>query len=335
MKRLLGAFARGYPVLAAWQVTYACNFHCSFCSYWQDEVNFSPEARAREATLDDFRRGAEKLAALGSLLITLAGGEPLLRRDFPEIVGVLAERHFPMATTNGWLVTEQNAKAMWEAGLCGISVSLDHGDVAAHDAGRGMRGAGERARRAIQILSRTRTRPSQRVNLLCILTSRNLDEAEGLIRFAAENDASFMIQPYASIKNGNLAHLPAQPAARHLLELKTRHRNFLSTRGFLERFDEFYSRRGIEGCKAGRAFFNIDNFLNVQKCVEFRQEPVGNLRELDPQELLRRLRAEHERNTCKACWYNCRGEVETLYSIRGMLAALPAWLRHGAGWAVP
>ena len=328
VKRLFSAYLKGYPILVSWQVTYACNFHCSFCSYWKEEVNFSPEARAREASLADFRMGAEKLGELGSLIITLAGGEPLLRPDFPEIIASLAERHFPLATTNGWLVTEEKAKAMWEAGLQGISVSLDFNDTAAHDENRGMRGAGERARRAIQILSRARTRPGQRVNLMCVLNQRNLDEVEELIRFAAEHHASFMIQPYASIKNGNVTPVPEQPASRRLLELKKRYRNFLSTRNFLERFDRFYAERGIDGCRAGRAFFNIDGFLNVQKCVEFRQEPIGNLRELDPHEMVRRLREAHRRNACKACWYNCRGEVEGLYSLHGLAAAVPALLRH-------
>jgi MoaA/NifB/PqqE/SkfB family radical SAM enzyme len=327
VKRLFSAYLKGHPILVSWQVTYACNFHCSFCSYWKEEVNFSAEARAHEATLDDFRMAAGKLGALGSLLITLAGGEPLLRPDFPEIIAVLAERHFPMATTNGWLVTEENARAMWEAGLRGISVSLDFNDTAAHDDNRGMRGAGERARRAIQILSRMRTRSGQRVNLMCVLNQRNLDQVEELIRFAAENQASFMIQPYASIKNGNMMHVPDYPASQRLLQLKKRYGNFLSSRSFLERFDQFYVQRGIDGCQAGRAFFNIDNFLNVQKCVEFRQEPIGNLRNLDPQVMIHRLREEHERNTCKACWYNCRGEVEGLYSLRGLAAAVPAFLR--------
>jgi MoaA/NifB/PqqE/SkfB family radical SAM enzyme len=327
VKRLLAAYLKGYPVLVSWQVTYACNFHCSFCSYWKEEVNFSREKRAREATLDDFRMGAEKLGSLGSLLITLAGGEPLLRPDFPEIVAILAQRHFPMATTNGWLVTEEKAKALWQAGLQGISVSLDFNDVAVHDENRGQRGAGEQARRAIQILSRARTRPYQRVNLMCVLNQRNLEEVEELIRFAAQNRASFMIQPYASIKNGNLAPVPEHPVSRRLLELKKRYGNFLSSRGFLKRFDCFYAERGIDGCRAGQSFFNIDNFLNVQKCVEFRQQPIGNLRDLDPQEMILRLRGEHRRNVCKACWYNCRGEVEGLYSLRGLAAALPAFLR--------
>jgi MoaA/NifB/PqqE/SkfB family radical SAM enzyme len=107
-----------------------------------------------------------------------------------------------------------------------------------------------------------------------------------------------------------------------LLALKRRYRNFVSSRNFLSSFDRFYEGKGIAGCKAGRAFFNVDNFMNVQKCVEFRPEPVGNLRTLNAQEMVRLLRNEHWRNHCQACWYNCRGEIESLYTLGGVVGAL-------------
>jgi MoaA/NifB/PqqE/SkfB family radical SAM enzyme len=326
--RLLKAYLRGYPIWVSWQVTYACNFHCLGCQYWKEEVNFSREAREREASPDDFRVAAAKLSELGSLLINLAGGEPFLRQDLPEIVHSVAAQHFPMLTTNGWLVTEHNARALWDAGLWGISVSLDFSDPGAHDAQRGRRGAAERARRALQILSRTRTRPWQRVNLMCVLNHRNMGEVEDLIRFAAAENASFMIQPYTPMKNGNTELVPRQKSSAHLLALKRLYRNFLSNPCFLEKFDRFYEDHGIADCKAGQAFFNIDNYLNVQKCVEFREESIGNLREMSAREMLTRLNQEHRRNQCKACWYNCRGEIEVLYSATGLVRSLPTLMRQ-------
>lgn len=326
--QLVRAFLSGLPIGVSWQVTYACNFRCRGCSYWQDEVNFSVEARLREATLDDIRRAAQKLGELGSLIVSIGGGEPFLRRDLAQIVSAIGQQHIPLLTTNGSLVTEQRAKELWEAGLWGISVSLDFSDNRMHDEHRGKPGAAERGKRALQILSRTRTRSHQRVNVMCVLNGRNLGQLEDLIRFAAENDSHFMIQPYTSIKNGSRMLLPAYRAVPQLLALKRRYRNFLSNPQYLENFDRFYSQGGIGGCKAGRAFFNVDNYLNVQKCVEFRSEPVGNLRELIPEEMIHRLKDESRRNHCKACWYNCRGELEVLYSFRGLLASLPTLLRN-------
>ena len=65
--------------------------------------------------------------SLGVDKVRLTGGEPLLRKDFPELVRMLRdnERVNDLAlTTNGLLLATQ-AKALWEAGLSRITVSID------------------------------------------------------------------------------------------------------------------------------------------------------------------------------------------------------------------
>jgi sulfatase maturation enzyme AslB (radical SAM superfamily) len=81
---------------------------------------------------------------------------------------------------------------------------------------------------------------------------------------------------------------------------------------------------GVSGCRAGRAFFNVDHRGRVSKCLEFRgaADRVGELPADGADPLLPRLRAEHDRNDCQACWYASRAEVETLYTVRGFLAGL-------------
>lgn len=313
--RLISSYMNGYPVWCTWQVTYRCNFRCQFCCYWKEKP-------VNEATVAEFEAGSRELAKLGSLMINIAGGEPFLRQDMAEIVRALARYHFPFVTTNGWFITRERARQMWEAGLWGASVSIDYADAERHDRWRGIKGAWERAVRALKNFSEERTQSYQRVNVQCVLNHDNLEEIEPLIRLAAEHGAYFMCQPYAMIKTGNSEFVPQRKVSQHLLSLKARHRNFLSNPYFLMRFDEFF-RGGIGGCLAGRAFFNIDNFLNVSICVETRFLPVGRLLEVPIEELMRRLRLEQERNSCRACWYNCRGEIESLYSVGGLLSSLP------------
>lgn len=319
--RLFKAYCSGRPIWCSWQLTYVCNYRCTFCDYWKEEVNYSPAARQRESTPEDFRLAASKLGELGSLLISMAGGEPFMRPDLPEITSILAQQHIPLLTTNGSLVTDRSASELWEAGLWGASVSLDFNDETRHDSNRGVSGAAARARNALQILSRTRKRPYQRVNLLCVLDRHNLTEIEPLLRFAAANSATFMVQPYASIKHGRTGRMPLANVSSRLLALKKKYPNFVSSHAFLAGIDRF-TESGVPGCRAGRSFFNVDNFLNVQKCVEFREEPLGNLRNLSPHDLVTSLRDESRRNRCTACWYNCRGEIESLYHVRGLVSAL-------------
>jgi len=318
--RLMRAFLRGYPVWCTWQVTSRCNFRCDFCDYWRDRT--PPEEMM---PLEGFRDGAAKLAEFGSLFISLGGGEPLLRPDIVPIVNTLARWHQPFITTNGWLATREIADDLFRAGIWGVSVSLDSADAETHDRYRGRRGAFEHAIAALDAFSRARRYDWQRVNVMCTLTERNLHEIEPLLQLAARYRAYFMVQPYCPLKTGRGRPAPDRPVGEYLVSLWRRYGNFLNNPHFLSRFDEYFAG-GISGCLAGRAFFNIDAQGRIARCVEFSHRPIGRLEECTSKVLSARLRAEYRRNHCKACWYNCRGEMEMLYSPLSFLRSLPTYL---------
>ena len=108
-----------------------------------------------------------------------------------------------------------------------------------------------------------------------------------------------------------------------------RHRNVLSNPRYLALFDT-YLNGGVPDCRAGRAFFNIDSTGDIAICVERRDRPVANLYRDGPQTILNRLRAAAAGNRCTDCWYNCRGEVESLYRPYALLKSLPTlFFDHG------
>jgi sulfatase maturation enzyme AslB (radical SAM superfamily) len=81
---------------------------------------------------------------------------------------------------------------------------------------------------------------------------------------------------------------------------------------------------GVPGCLAGRAFFNVDHRGRVSKCVEFRgaADRLGAL-PADAASVIRpKLRAAHAANDCQSCWYASRVEIESLYTVRGLLGGL-------------
>ena len=315
--RLVRAYAARYPVWCAWQVTYRCNFRCRICSYWKE-----PHSAREERSVGEFERGARNLARCGSLLVNLAGGEPMLRDDLAGIVAALARWHFPLLTTNGWRVPADRARRLWQAGLWGVSVSIDYPDAARHDAQRGVRGAFREAVRAVETFRDTRTAPHQRVNVMAVLTADNQNDLEGVVALAQQLGANFMVQPYGVLKTGDKSHRPRPPVSARLLDLRRRYPAFLSNPYFLSRFDAALDG-GLPGCRAGRSTFNIDQQGLVAKCVEDRDRPVGSIIETPMPTLVERLRDRWRTNRCRACWYNCRGEVEALYTLRGAASALP------------
>jgi len=321
--RLVRAYLGGYPVWCAWQVTYRCNFRCRICSYWRE-----PHSAAEELAPHDFARGARNLARTGSMLINLAGGEPMLRLDLEAVVAALARWHFPLLTTNGWRIAPDRARRLWDAGLLGASVSIDFPDADRHDAQRGVRGAWREAVRAVETFRDTRTADDQRVNIMAVLTAGNQDAFAGVVDLARDLGVNVMVQPYGILKTGDPSYRPRPPVSASLLALRRRYRGFLSNPYFLGRFDEALDG-GVPGCRAGRATFNIDQEGMVAKCVEDRAHPIGSVLETPMPTLVARLRRRWRANRCRACWYNCRGEVEALYSLRGLASALPLLVAKG------
>ena len=319
--RLFRAWTSRHPIWCSWQVTYRCNFRCRFCQYWHD-----PLGLADEPTVADFETGSRKLASYGTLMVSLAGGEPLLRTDLSDIVHAVGRYHFPFITTNGWFVTPPVAGELMQAGLWGASVSIDYARPARHDEQRGMDGAWDQAWRAVEMLAEARVAEHQRINVIAVLLDDNIDELGDIAAMAAARGAFFMVQPYGHLKTGSRAYQHNNGlVSPRLLALHAQHRNVLSNPRYLALFDTFLNG-GVPDCRAGRAFFNIDSTGDVAICVERKARPLANLYRDTPQNIHRRLRLASRQNRCTECWYNCRGEVESLYKIDGLTKALPTFI---------
>jgi cyclic pyranopterin phosphate synthase len=105
-------------------VTDKCNFRCVYCMP-ADGLPWLP--RAEILTFEEITRLSHVMVGLGVEQIRLTGGEPLVRRDLPELVRMLAPipgLRSLSVTTNGVLLARQ-AAALAEAGLTRINVSLD------------------------------------------------------------------------------------------------------------------------------------------------------------------------------------------------------------------
>jgi MoaA/NifB/PqqE/SkfB family radical SAM enzyme len=290
------------------QVTYRCDFRCSICDFWKED-----HARERELTLDEIRLIGRKLNRLGTLIISLAGGEPLNRSDLPEIIRILnEENHFPILITNGWHVNEETAHRIQGAGLQEISVSVDYADPARHDALRGMPGAWARAIEALRLLHRHRPRRRNRVHMITVLMDDNLDEIEPMIRLARDLGVTYMVNLYSWNRGAKNRRLPHERVSARLLDLKRRYPEFVTLTTYIEELDRAIAEGGIGDCQTGRLLMNIDNLGRVARCTETLDEPVGNMLEDDILELAARLRRRQREKPCAECWTSCRGFAENM-----------------------
>ncbi len=105
-------------------VTDRCNLRCQYC---MPETDYVWLPREEILSFEEIGTLSDVFADLGVEKVRLTGGEPLVRKDLPELVRILAAKpriRDLALTTNGVLLAE-SAWALKEAGLHRVTVSLD------------------------------------------------------------------------------------------------------------------------------------------------------------------------------------------------------------------
>jgi cyclic pyranopterin phosphate synthase len=105
-------------------VTDRCNLRCSYC---MPEEEYAWLPRGDILTFEEVKRLIDVFADLGVDKVRLTGGEPLLRRDLSRLVRMIASepRIRDLAITTNGILLAQEARALRDAGLHRVTVSLD------------------------------------------------------------------------------------------------------------------------------------------------------------------------------------------------------------------
>jgi len=138
-------FSKDKRPVVVWNVTRRCNLKCVHCYSSSQNVHYSDELTTEEGKtlIDD-------LAAFGSPVLLFSGGEPLKRKDLPELIEYAVDKGMrAVISTNGTLITEEKARIFSKFGLSYVGVSID-GVGATHDRFRGVEGAFKAAMRGIR-----------------------------------------------------------------------------------------------------------------------------------------------------------------------------------------
>ncbi|MCU1222399.1 MAG: radical protein [Edaphobacter sp.] len=111
--------SRHHPILAHIIPMRRCNLSCSYCNEFDKVSDPVP-------TVEMLRR-VDLLAALGTGIITVSGGEPLLHPELDEIIRAIRS-HGAIATiiTNGYLLTPERIQRLNRAGLEHLQISIDN-----------------------------------------------------------------------------------------------------------------------------------------------------------------------------------------------------------------
>lgn len=279
------------PIFVWWDITKICNFHCKQC------YSESGKASKNELTTKEVFSIIEQLAENKIFYIYFLGGEPLMRKDFFQILnkcqkcGITA-----MMSTNGWFVNQNIAKQLYETGIQIVRVSIDGATAKTHDKIRGMPGSFERALQALETLKKAGI---PNVGVSPTLLIDNYLEVDKIIDLVLSYDVDeVQVVQLCSTgrgKNLNALNLEQFKKARQLVKqsLERHSKNHITaTEGILRKqCERCVSNRtampSFIGCPGGRSCMAINEIGDVSPCILYRKY-AGSFR----------------KNTFQEIWYN-------------------------------
>src|SRR6266851_1204932 len=108
-----------HPILAHIIPTRRCNLACAYCNEYDHS--------SQPVDTPEMLRRVDLLAALGTTIITISGGEPLLHPDLDAIISRIAGHGIiPTLITNGYLLTPARIHRLNRSGLHQLQISIDN-----------------------------------------------------------------------------------------------------------------------------------------------------------------------------------------------------------------
>jgi len=129
-------FSKDKRPVVVWNVTRRCNLKCVHCYAHAKNTAFDNELSTEQG-----KELINDLAGFGSPVMLFSGGEPLVRKDLPQLAAYAVEKGMrAVISTNGTLITPTMARTLKEIGLSYVGISLD-GMQEVNDRFRGVNGA--------------------------------------------------------------------------------------------------------------------------------------------------------------------------------------------------
>ena len=299
------------PSLISWNLTKLCNLRCPHC-YMSAGASAENELTTKECfgLLDEMK-------TLGTEMLILTGGEPLLRKDIFDIATYASQRGiWVVMGSNGVLITDKVARKMVACGVKGVAVSIDSIDPEKHNSFRGGPNSWDYSVRAIDVCKAN----GLEVLVQTTVMDMNYDEIPELIAFAREKGAwsfnlYFMVQTGRGQLMNDLDALRTEGMLSQLVDVQDDYRPMLVRSKCAPHFKRISYERGLGGlesggCMAGTHYCRITPEGDVTPCP-YMTVSAGNVRAQSftdiwqSSQVLRDLRDPTRlKGRCGACEFN-------------------------------
>lgn len=288
---------------AAIITTYRCTHKCHMCNVWEHPTD--PKEEFKPDLL-------EKLPNLKFANVT--GGEPFLRDDLEEIVGILRRKaNRIVISTNGWMTEKTIALAKKYPGL-GIRISIE-GLPAANDELRGIKDGFDHGIRTLLELQRMGVKD---IGFGITVSDRNASDMMELYQLAKAMDVEFAT---AAVHNSYYFHkydnrITEQDAV--IAAFKDLIKELLKTKKLKNWYRAYFNYglinfvkggKRLLPCEAGSENFFLDPWGEIRPCNGMEEsvwcESMGNLHKNSFEEIWNSKQAQAVREKVKNCPKNC------------------------------
>ncbi|MBI4332169.1 MAG: radical SAM protein [Chloroflexi bacterium] len=318
--------------IVSWNLTSGCNLRCVHC--YLD----AGAASETELGTEECYRVIDEMSELGTEMVILTGGEPLLRKDLLAVMRRCRERGImTVLGSNGTLIDDSVAVDLKEAGLQGASISLDSLQSEKHDSFRGRTGCWEGALNGIRACSRQ----GLPVVVQTTLTSWNYMEVPALINFARDQGATafnlyYLVCTGRAEKLADISPRQYEESLAALLNAQSLHPSMMVRAKCAPQMVRIAHERGVPhpggGCPAGASYLRITPEGQVTPCP-YLPVPAGNVRDTPLKDIWERaaifqhLRSSNLRGRCGECNYReaCTGCRARAFSMTGDYLGEDPW----------
>lgn len=315
------------PFYVQFALSKNCNLNCKMCQAVETRKH------EQELKLNQIEELAKILSRLGVVFLILTGGEPLLRKDLPEIIKIFTREKIAVRLqTNAINITKEKINALVKAGLKNVTVSLDSLMLEKQDFITGRPGSWQEIMKGIALFSQHLPKRGSFCGINIVVSKFNLDEIISLIKFSSQ------IGFYASLIPVHLSSRPEfivrgtnklfafdksdyekiDNVYQQVIKLKKKGYLIYNSYKFLKESPDFLKYKKIHWrCQSPHLYFAISPSGGFLPCVDINMdEPM-----LGEQDFVKRYHSKEFKQKvrqvvekCPGCLYACWPEVSYLVS---------------------
>ena len=271
-----GMIRRPVPDQFSIAVVKACPNDCLHCS--------APSRQGQILSSDVIKGAISQALDMGSYLVTFDGGEPMLRKDLPDLVSSVDQRAVATSFTSGYHLTLELARQLKEAGLYAVRISIDSPIEEQHDRFRGRKGAFQDALSGV----RNALEAGLLVDLFMVTSPHNIDYLEDAFSLAAELGVQ-ELSLYEIVAVGRWAtHEDEVLTSGDVARLESFHKEKNRMEGPRVSALPYLLSPEMFGCFAGRRWIHVDGDGVALPCA-YMPLGFGNIKEKSLEEIWREM----------------------------------------------